>query len=79
MLNLQRHHEQARRQRDLEDRMVLTAWYHLGTRVNRAHTERLLHEESAAAGNKSVNDSFLAQQRRVHLNSPHRGTTRSNL
>ncbi|KAM7533291.1 hypothetical protein Aperf_G00000121429 [Anoplocephala perfoliata] len=76
---LERHHEQARRQRDLEDRMVLTAWYHLGTRVNRAHTERLLHEEAAAAGDKSANDSFLAQQRRVHLNSPHRGIVRSNL
>ncbi|VDL58151.1 unnamed protein product [Hymenolepis diminuta] len=56
--------------------MMLTAWYHLGMRVNRAHTERLLHEE---AGDKSVNDSFLSQQRRVHLNSPLRGTPRSNL
>ncbi|KAM3171783.1 hypothetical protein ACTXT7_015915 [Hymenolepis weldensis] len=73
---LERHHEQARRQRDLEDRMMLTAWYHLGMRVNRAHTERLLHEE---VGDKSVNDSFLSQQRRVHLNSPLRGTPRSNL
>ncbi|VDO08939.1 unnamed protein product [Rodentolepis nana] len=73
---LERHHEQARRQRDLEDRMMLTAWYHLGMRVNRAHTERLLHEET---GDKFVNDSFLSQQRRIHLNSPFRGAPRSNL
>nr|CDS28526.1 protein hook 3 [Hymenolepis microstoma] len=73
---LERHHEQARRQRDLEDRMMLTAWYHLGMRVNRAHTERLLHEE---AGDKFANDSFLSQQRKIHLNSPFRGAPRSNL
>ncbi|KAH9277993.1 Protein Hook -like protein [Echinococcus granulosus] len=50
---LERHYEQARRQRDLEDRMVLTAWYHLGMRVNRAHTERLLHEEASSGASSS--------------------------
>ncbi|VDM34086.1 unnamed protein product [Hydatigera taeniaeformis] len=75
---LERHHEQARRQRDLEDRMVLTAWYHLGMRVNRAHTDRLLREEVSGGDDASTvatnnNTAFLSQQRRIHLQPSNRG------
>ncbi|KAL5963083.1 hypothetical protein TSMEX_009181 [Taenia solium] len=74
---LERHHEQARRQRDLEDRMVLTALYHFGMRVNRAHTERLLREEASGGGDGSTvatNDTtaFLSQQRRIRLQPSNR-------
>ncbi|VDK44374.1 unnamed protein product [Taenia asiatica] len=74
---LERHHEQARRQRDLEDRMVLTALYHFGMRVNRAHTERLLREEASGGGDASTvatNDTtaFLSQQRRIRLQPSNR-------
>uniref|UniRef100_A0A5K3FKQ6 Calponin-homology (CH) domain-containing protein n=2 Tax=Mesocestoides corti TaxID=53468 RepID=A0A5K3FKQ6_MESCO len=64
---LERHHEQARRQRDLEERMVLTAWYHLGMRMNRANTEARLYQRLGDPQTLSTPSSFLAQQRVRHL------------
>ncbi|BHF81495.1 Protein Hook 3 [Sparganum proliferum] len=61
---LERHHEQARRQRDVEERLILTAWYHLGMRMQRRGAETRLLEQEAAD-----QESFLARQRRIHLNS----------
>lgn len=57
--------------------MVLTAWYHLGMRVNRAHTERLLREEASGVGEASTvaansTAAFLSQQRRIRLQPSNR-------
>ncbi|KAL7055508.1 hypothetical protein AAHC03_022522 [Spirometra sp. Aus1] len=63
---LERHHEQARRQRDVEERLILTAWYHLGMRMQRRGAETRLRVGDQEEADQ---ESFLARQRRIHLNS----------
>uniref|UniRef100_A0A183T3Y3 HOOK domain-containing protein n=1 Tax=Schistocephalus solidus TaxID=70667 RepID=A0A183T3Y3_SCHSO len=69
---LERHHEQARRQRDVEERLILTAWYHLGMRMQRRGAETRLRGEQ-----EEEQESFLARQRRIHLNATPPTATRA--
>ncbi|KAK2189347.1 hypothetical protein NP493_109g07060 [Ridgeia piscesae] len=60
--SLEKDRETLKRIREQEEKLVVTAWYNLGTQLNRAAMEERLSNSSGGGSGKS----FLARQRQVH-------------
>ncbi|KAI0231339.1 Hook-like protein 3 [Lamellibrachia satsuma] len=60
--SLEKDRDVMKRTREQEEKLVVTAWYNLGTQLNRAAMEERLSNSLSSSGGKS----FLARQRQAH-------------
>ncbi|CAH8617141.1 unnamed protein product [Schistosoma rodhaini] len=75
---LETHHEQMRRHREAEERILLAAWYNLVIKSTKNKIESNLKQNydgspeklSSISCNKENNLSFLTRQRNIHLKPP---------